>query len=921
MKTRIPFRLALTFFTLLVFSISFSQVRKTPRDQAEAPFMQHAKSYEESSYLTKLVLKNGMTVLVNEYKAHPVVSIQILVKAGFLEEPSQNPGLSSVLGAMLQRGAVNKTTGALFQNVQALGGSWSYSIDSDFARFEIIAPAAQWKRALNVQADALLNLSLNQDAIKVESKILLDQARAALDQPAEFANEKLLQLSFNQVRMGKWDYIVNNGLDKITRESLAGFYKSAYLPSRMMLVISGDVNAGEVLNEVAPIYNKQAPESKASTPMDFSDWKSGFRYQSLQGEVQAPLLYFGFRMPGSKSEDRAALEVLQAMVGMGDGSVLSMRLRDQKKLILKQETNLSLASDFGFLQIQLQTDFKNIDACEQALLTELELLKRQDPDETEMERAFAQLERKHWIDIQNVTGRARAYADYEALGSWKRMDAYVAALREVKPSDVRRVANIYLNFDNCSLLEFLPFSSEKRNLTYESVKSTFETLMKPSAEKEQSEREKETLAAVEIPQNEGSYKFDEIRYAFQTASILRGPDLFIREDHSSPLIEMGIFFPGGRLFETKDNAGITKLMTRLISRGNEKANSSHFNRQLEVYGGQIQPIVADDYFGFSFTILSRNIEAGIAMLLDAIKKPVFDKDAIGMFKVAQLSEALGCEDSNGCFLQLMKAALYSDFPYSLDANGTEASLAAINAEALQDWYNQHLKNRKALIVAVGDSKGTSLASYFVKPLSGSRIQPAELPAEYVKPSNSGQTIERKWSGRESFVLVGLQAPPADDEDRYGVSVLRSYVAGQGNFLRDLRDQNGTAFQVQLSYQPVLRGGAFIICAASNPANEQATLDALLAHMSKIKSNPIIYRDFRSAINETVGAYWIRSQNRLSQIEDVAMNILAGKGLEEYATTPKSLQNLSQGDFGEIVQKILNMEKAVVVRRHGQSPSN
>jgi zinc protease len=921
MKTRIPFRIAIACCILLAFSISFSQVRKTPRDQAEAPFMQHAKSYEETSYITKLVLKNGMTVLVNEYKAQPVVSIQILARAGFLDEPAQNPGLSSVLGAMLQRGAANITTGALLQNVQALGGSWSYSIDSDFARFEIIAPAAQWKRALNVQADALLNLSLNRDAMKMESKLLLDQARAALDQPAEFASEKLLQLSFNQARMGKWDYIVTNGLDKITSESMAAFYKSVYLPSRMMLVISGDVNAGEVLNEVAPIYNKQAPESKASTPMDFSDLKSGFRYQSLRGEVHAPLVYFGFRLPGSKSEDRAALEVLQSIVGMGEGSVLSMRLRDQKKLILKQETKLSLAANFGFLQIKLQTDSKNIDACEQALLTELELLKRQDPDETEMERAFAQLERKHWIDIQNVSGRAGAYADYEALGSWKRMDSYVSTLRDVKPSDVRRVANLYFNFDNCSLLEFLPLSSEERTLTSDSVKDTFETLMKPSADKEQSEREKETLAAVEIPQNEGSYKFDEIRYAFQTASILRGPELFIREDHSSPLIEMGIFFPGGRLFETKDNAGITKLMTRMISRGNEGAKSSHFNRQLEVYGGQIQPIVADDYFGFSFSILSRNVEAGINMLLDAIKKPVFDKDAIGMFKDAQLSEALGCEDSNGCSLQLMKEALYSGFPYALDANGTETSLAAINADALQGWYDKHLKNRKALIVAVGDTKGTSLASYFVKPLSGSRIQPAELPAEYVKPANSGQTIERKWSSRGSLILVGLQAPPTDDEDSYGVSVLRSYVAVQGNFLKDIRDQSGTAFQVQVSYQPALRGGAFIACAASNPANEQAALDALLAHMAKIQSNPIIYRDFRTAINQTVGEYWIRSQNRLSQIEDVAMNILAGKGLEEYAATPKNLQNLSQGDFGEIARKILNMEKAVVLRRHGQSPSN
>ncbi len=129
-----------------------------------------------------------------------------------------------------------------------------------------------------------------------------------------------------------------------------------------------------------------------------------------------------------------------------------------------------------------------------------------------------------------------------------------------------------------------------------------EEVADPEARKEeQAEREKEILPGLDVPQNEENYKFNEIIYPFQTASILRGPDLFIREDHTAPLIHMGIFFPGGRLFETKDNAGITKLLTSLISHGNDEAGASHFNRQLEIYGSRIQPMVADDYFGFYFS--------------------------------------------------------------------------------------------------------------------------------------------------------------------------------------------------------------------------------------------------------------------------------------------------------------------------------
>ncbi len=919
MKTRIPFRLNLTGLALLAFSLSFSQVRPTPERQT-ALFMQHAESYQETAYVAKLVLKNGMTVLVNEFKAQPVVSINVLVQAGFLDEPAQHPGLASLLGSMLYRGAPNQISGALLQKVQALGGFWNYSIDCDFARFEIVAPAAQWKKALNIQAEAILNLSTNQDAMKLESQLLLDQARASLDDPETLASEKLLELSFNQPRMGKWDCLVNGGLNKVTRESMTAFYKSMYVPSRMILVISGDVNAGEALNEIAPIYDKSAPETKASAPLNFSNLTSGFRYQALRGDVPVPGLFYGFRTSGSNSEDRAALEVLHAIIGLGEGSVLATRLRDQKKLILKEETQLTFASNFGFLQIQLQVDPKKIDSSEIALFTELELLRRHEPDETEMARALAQLELKHWIDMESVSERARSFAHYELLGDWKRLEDYGSRIRKVKPADVRRVANKYLTLENCSLLECLPFA-EERNLSYESVKRTFEDLMKPAADQEQAEREKETLPGLDIPQNEDHYKFNEIRYPFQAATIFRGPDLFIREDSTAPLIQMGLFFPGGRLLETKDDAGITKLLTSLITRGNAEEGVSHFNRQFEIYGARIQPIVADDYFGFYFTILSRNIEPGLNLLLDAIKTPVFDKDVIGMLKDAQLSEILCRKGSNDCPLQLMKSALYAGSPYSLDVNGTEASLSTINPDSLQSWYNKQLKNRKALIIAVGDTKGTSLASYFVKQLSGSRIRPMELPAEYVQPLNSGQTIERKWNGSTSLVCVGLQAPPADDEDRYGMSVLRSYVATRGSFLQDIRDQSGNAFEVQLSYQPNLRGGTFVACAASNPDKEKMALDAIMAQMSKIATGPILYRDFRSAVNKTVGMHRIRNQNRLFQIQDVAMNILAGKGIEEYAAIPKNLEEISQNEFGEIARKMLKMEKSVILRMHGQSPSN
>jgi zinc protease len=921
MNAKFQSRLAILSAVLFLLSASFPQTRQTSKRPESAPFLQHVKSYEETPYVTKVVLKNGMTVLVNEYREQPVVSIQVRVRAGFLDEPSQNPGLASVLANMIRRGSPDRTSGTLLQDVQALGGVWNHSVDCDSTMYEIIAPSSQWKRALNIQADALLNPSFSQDTLKLETRLMLDQAREIWDAPGDLAGEKLLELGFNQARMGKWDYISNSGLINITRESLTGFHKAMYSPSRMLLVISGDISSGDLLNEVARIYDKQFPETKAFAPLVVSETQNEFRYKGIRGNVQDPYVLFGFHTPGYRSEDYSALEVLKAILGTGEGSVLATRLRDQKKLALTEETRLTAASDFGYLQIQLQIEPNSIDQSEIALLTELELIRRQDPDDAEMERALAQMERQYWTGIENVTGRAGAYAHFELLGDWKKIDGYVAGIRKVKPSDVRRVAKKYLNLGNCSILEYIPVSGEERNLSSDAIRKTLESLLASSTDQEQSEREKETALALDIPQDTSTFKFSELRYPLQTASILRGPDMFVREDHTAPLIDMGIFFPGGRLSETKENAGITMLMTRLMAGGPDGRSPAHFIRQLEIYGGRIQPIVADDYFGFYFTILSRNIDAGINLLLAAVKAPNFDKDNIGGFKKIQLSEIRRGKNTNALPALLTRAAIFGDFPYALDINGAETSLSAINADSLQSWYNSQVKNRKILAVAVGDSKGTSLASYFVKQFSGSRIQAGHLPDGFAKPPDKGQKIEQSWENNTSLIFVGFPAPPVDDEDRFSAAAFQSYAGGQGILLQKLRDVRATAFDVQMAYEPRLRGGSVIVSAAVNPGREQEAVDALIEEIQRIASGPISYRDFRSAVNSSVGAYFIRRQDRLSEIQDAAVQILGGKGIEEYQAIPANIQDVKQDELDEIAKRIFNANKAVIVRLHGQCRSS
>lgn len=914
-------------FLVMVLAVSpgLPQTRRTPRRpepaRASAPFLKQAKSYEETAYVTRVALKNGVTALVNEFRAHPVVSILSSVNAGYLEEPPHSPGIAALTAAMVCRGAPDKLQGTLRRKIQALGGLLRCSTDYRNARFEILVPASQWKKALEIQKEALFNPSLEPEDVRLEAGLLADETRGMLDEPGENMRAALLELAFGDPRMRGWAVPPGGVPSSLTPENIGTFHKAMYVPDRILLVVSGDVSSGEVLNEVARLYGTVPPARETPSVRPLERRQKGFRYRAVEGGVPLASLLFGFHVGPADSKDRAALEVLSAMIGTGEGSILALRLRDQKKLIFAQETVLDVHPDWGWLTIRLDVKPESIDRSEIALMTELELLKRADPDEVDMERAVAQLERAYWAGLETVTGRARALERFETAGGWKLVDRYIPSIRGVKPGDVRRVAAKYLTLENCSLVEYLPAAGAPRRVTADNVRRTLEGLLVPSTDQEQAERDREVVPALKIPATKDNFKFSEIRYPFQLASILRGPDMVVREDHINPLIEMGVFFPGGGLAEDEGNCGITRLMTRVIARGPKDKSSAQFYRQLEVYGGQVMPVVTADYFGYRFSILSRNFEAGLGLLFDLIKTPAFDGDEISRQKELQLQEILLAENSPAGFREQVYRALFPNSAYGLSPTGTPASLAAVTSDSLQKWYDNTIRNRKPVVVVVGDTQGTSLASHFVRHFSGSRMQDAKIPDEYVRELEKGLSIRRNWKRNQSLILIGFQAPPEDDEDKDAAAVLSHYAGEYGRLGQEARERRGVAYRVSVHYEPRLRGGSMIVSAAANPGNEEAVLKTLQEEIRQWIGAPIPYRDYRAAVTAALGSHWIRSQARADQIADMAANLIAGKGMDAYLNYPADIQQVGEEDLADAAKRILDLDKAVILRIEGTPVSD
>lgn len=908
---------------LILIPICFSQsrqnVQRKPPARPRPFFQQQAVLFEEAPHGTKIVLKNGLTILVEEFKSKSLVSIQTHIRVGALDESDSQHGAAQLIPSLVCRRPANKNSGTLEQNVYVLGGLLRNSVNFENTQFEIVAPSGQWKKALTLQAEALKNPSFNQEDVAAEVSLLVKSALDTLDDPYESSMESILELAFDDTRLVKYREIAETRWKGVKPEDLSKFFKTYYVPSRITVVISGDVSATEALNEAARTFGEFSSSSKSVPTASIGPINAGFRYRLLRGDTAIPRVIFGFRLKDSGVSDFRALEVLSAMLGLGEGSVLKYRLRDQDHLIASGETTLWGDQNIACLLIWMEMDPDNIDRSQIAALTEIELLKRREPEEADLVRAVTQLETAYWKRLEEVSGRGETSAHFNSLGDWKGRGRYLSDLKKVKPSDIKRVATKYLRLEAASLLEYLPLQGDDaRNPTTEGIRQTLEGLLGPSADEQQDKRSKEIVPYLKIPKSVVSFKSSEVQYPLQVASILRGPEMYIREDHTSPLITMGVYFAGGRFNENANNAGITRLMTTLLASGSREMRDHRLYHQLEVYGAQIEPVVRDDYFGFNFSILSDNFEEGFNLFKQIIKTQSFEKEDVERQKRLQ-----GLEIRRRKFLEahawdLLKQVLFKDSAYAASCLGTEESLKGITAASLVEWHADQVRNRKPIVVIIGDTKGTSLASHFVKEFSGSRMRDARIPETWVKPVNKGELIEQRWRKRQSLILIGFQGPPMNDEDSYSVRVLENFAGNLGHLAQTIRFKMGTAHRISMIYEPRVRGGSLIAYATADPENEEVVFNGIQSELLKIASGPNTYRDCRSAINAAVGIHEIFTQRRLDQIREIAENLLAGKGIDTIQGYSSMLLDINAEELTTLAQRIFSMEKAVVVKMHGLS---
>ena len=819
------------------------------------------------------VLDNGLTLLVQPDHSAPVVAVVTHVKAGFFDEPDRWAGISHVLEHMFFKGTPRRGIGAIARETKSAGGYLNASTTYDHTSYFTVLPASGLETALDIQSDALRNSVIDPGELARELQVIIQEAKRKLDTPSAVTYETLHEVMFDQHRIRRWRIGHEDQLARLTRDDLWAYYRSRYVPERIIVAIVGDIDANRALALARAAYGGWPAANGAVDPSPAEPERREVRARTLRGDVSQAELVLGWRAVPPLHPDAPALDMAAAVLGSGRGSWLYRSLRESGIVTWAAAHNYS-PTELGVFTVSGELRPDRLEAAVSGAAETVARLTLTGPTDDDLERART-LVRAHWARrLESMEGRASALASAEALEDVGLLDREYARLAEITAGEVREAAARHLAPDAVAGVAYLP-SDAGSGLTADSLGSAFAVTQLRAASVGTSPRVQPPAPVAARARPEHGVN----------VTRLPGADLLVYRKTGVPLVTLGLYVPRLR-FDPPEQAGLGSLLVRAAVRGAGEFDAAALAFAFERLGGAAATSSVSDWLGFGASVLVEHLGEAATLLDTVFLHPHLRDQDIAAERELMSAEADRVADDMFRYpFQLAFSAAFGEWGYGLPVGGLPETLPTIAADDVRTWHRAALLETRPLVIAVGDvdparasdelagifdSRPAIPAGDLSEPISWLAGRSGESPARVVLRDKA-----------QAALAMAFPGPSRRQRDHAAAQVWGAIASGLGGRLFEaLRDRRSLAYTVLASAWQKARGGALVTYIATSPEREEEAREQMLVELERFAEEPVSQAELRGAVSYLAGQAEVSRQNAASVAGEILECWISAGSLEE-----------------------------------------
>ncbi|MDX1918769.1 MAG: pitrilysin family protein [Candidatus Caenarcaniphilales bacterium] len=866
-------------------------------------------------------LSNGLKVLIKEDHSAPVFTQIIYFRVGSRNDPKGISGISHYLEHMQFNGTKTRPKGAISQGIESRGGSFNAATSTDYTMYYMTLPSTEENIdfSIELEADRLRNSIVEQAEADREKQVVLAELSGGENNPLTLIYRDVMKATYPTHPYGipiiGWEHEVKS----IKLEDLRLHYDTFYQPNNAVLILVGDIDSAKVLEKIENSFGK-IPPSKLPIP-EIKPESSPITQHNVQINFPTESSYvdLSYRVTSFTDKDYTTLSALSAILTNGSLSRLEKALVDTGKASYVSSSVRQGIDPFCFNILAVTDPSGDLSQIEASIKTEIKKVAEEGVTEEELERVKAKSETGFLFGIEDSEGLANQLGFFEVVSrDWKRTYNWTEELNAIKPKDIQRVAQTYLNDTNLVIGRLQGNSSHTGDLSLPAQMMPLSEHANYKSDCSSDEPIIQKLSTETASLSKTTSLYGRGVHA-SSHTLKNGLRIILRENHTNPVVALNGYIDAGEVFDHGfGKLGASTITALMLERGTQKFDRNQLSNQLELLGAEIEFHPETDYVNLSARGRARDLTKIMHLLAEQIEHPTFPEQELQILKTQILSELSQSKDD---FKVLGKIALHQalypeNHPYREYSIATQIeSVQKIKPQDLESFHREFYQPNRMTLVISGDFKMQEVLKVAEQVFGDWKVDPNSQQSLYAVPvpenisSTDTKVIEIPGKSQAAVIFGQINSVKRSDADFYPLLIANDILGGGSTLTSRLgskvREEAGLVYSIYSQFQMGRAPGPFTVKMGVAPDKIDQAIALTKAELERFSGAEITDEELERAKNYRKGLFISQNLTSNSAIAS-ALNqySLVGLDLETINEYPRRIEEVSKSDVQRVINQYL-----------------
>jgi zinc protease len=887
---------------------------QAPQSQTIAPIAYQSRT-----------LANGLRVYSIRDPHSSNVSVQVWYDVGSKDDPRGRSGFAHLFEHLMFKATRNLVPEQFDRLTEDVGGYNNASTNDDFTNYYEVVPANHLQRLLWAEAERMSSLVIQPDYFASERDVVKEELRSrVLAAPyGRLFYLYLPEISYDVHPYARPGIGSIEDLDAATIEDVRAFHALYYRPDNAVLVVAGNFDQGQLDRWVDQYF---APITRPTTAIPRvtvtePERRAARSFTVYEPNTPLPAVLLSYPAPPARDEDAAALEVLDGILSTGDSSRLHQSLVYRDRIASNAGSFADIKQGRGTLAVfAILTAGQTAEAGEAALRRELARFRDAPVSAAELNEAKNELLTSALRERETVDGRASAIAEAVIIdGDAAAADRRLARIAAVTPADIQRVARRWLRDEASAAVRYLP--EDSRNGAAEDTIGTPSTVQTAAL-----------VAPANVPVIQPAPEAQrvappapgpEVVPPVPTPNVQRlanGLTVVTVENHALPLVSAALVAGGGSAADPEGKAGLAAFAASVMGEGTASHSAAEIDAAVEALGSSLATGADWDGSTMGLTVRTDALDDALAVVADVAEHAAMaDEEVERQRAIAADGVTVSLSDPGQVARMAAMRALYGGLPYGHPAEGTAASLRAINRGDLVAAYRAAWTPANATLVLTGDvdpARARALAERHFGSWAGAAaapVSPAPAPAAAPNSRNDVIVVDMPGSG-QAAVAVARSTIDRRNPDYYPALVAATVLGGgySARLNQEIRIRRGLSYGSGASLQARRMPGPFVAVTQTRNDAAAQVLGLTLGEMRRLGAEPTSLAELTARRASLTGDFGRNTETTAGTATMIANYIVRGVGPDEIGRYLPGVLAVTPAEAQAAASRLMTPEGSTIV---------